>query len=908
MAKKIQVTSFGFPRSGFPRSLILALILPMYVFASIPMLFGKDHRVLNPRGSTNEAKSVSDIEIDQVELVGIRAFSKQEIELAIELGAGDKLDRTKIIQTEENLQALYKQHGYERVSIQSRLIRKRGLKNGNDVILSVLEFRVAEGYPTRISEVRFNSESVRSENDRQYWGNLRIKLMEKLHLKAGDVFDQEKLESAKKNVQDLLASENFIGGRVINVNVVKVKSDDLVAIEFIVDLGDKVSFGFRGNRLFPANRLLSMIDEQRSLGFGKDYINAIRLKIEEEYRSMGYANVQIVPLTFEPGGGKERHITYVINEGRRIVFESVHFDGNFILKKSELEENFFASASAIVQHHYYVAKDIQKAAELVIEFMKSKGFLSARLVAVTMLPSSSDKPDMVRLEIELHEGDQTLIHGIEFSGATLFSNEDLRLRLGIAEGQPLNLFRFSEGLDSLKGAYLALGYLSFKILNEGSNEVIKYYYDNREADIKLTFSEGPKYHASHITIEGLSLTREPIVRRELTILEGEILTDPDLAESEARLKRLGLFSSVVFHVIDDPDHVDGKNVRIELVEGTPGTVGWGLGFRNDLGARVFGQVSYSNIGGRNQTLSLLAAVNRRLQDFRFAEGQVQLTYLWPWFLMKEMVFRPSFSVISSEYYSFNANTVSISASVEKRLFKTPNISSILTYSLERIRQFDAYVAPGAIDYDNQTMTIGSITPMLKWDSRNHPLSPTAGWYATVSYELASPLLLSQMQPFPLGYTRFQLRTDYYFQLFETLNCFLSFRSGYEMSTEYPTSDPKSGAIPIIKLFSLGGPGSIRGFKEQEMNLQNQLVRGTASYVNYRFQVDFPFSGSLKIGPFVDAVNLNVDHFSFGNVRYGTGFGLHYQTPVGPVNFDWGFKVNPLLGEDPAEIHLSIGII
>jgi translocation and assembly module TamA len=85
------------------------------------------------------------------------------------------------------------------------------------------------------------------------------------------------------------------------------------------------------------------------------------------------------------------------------------------------------------------------------------------------------------------------------------------------------------------------------------------------------------------------------------------------------------------------------------------------------------------------------------------------------------------------------------------------------------------------------------------------------------------------------------------------------------------------------------------------------IHGTLSYVNYRTQLDLPFAGDLRFGPFLDAANLNVDHFSFGALYYGAGVGFHYPTPVGPVNLDWGFNLNRK-DSDSYRFYFSIGII
>jgi outer membrane translocation and assembly module TamA len=59
---------------------------------------------------------------------------------------------------------------------------------------------------------------------------------------------------------------------------------------------------------------------------------------------------------------------------------------------------------------------------------------------------------------------------------------------------------------------------------------------------------------------------------------------------------------------------------------------------------------------------------------------------------------------------------------------------------------------------------------------------------------------------------------------------------------------------------------------------------------------------------LDAGNLQLDTFSFGQLRLGSGVGLRYITPVGPVNFDWGFKIKPLPSESSNVFYFSLGVI
>jgi outer membrane protein assembly complex protein YaeT len=525
-------------------------------------------------------------------------------------------------------------------------------------------------------------------------------------------------------------------------------------------------------------------------------------------------------------------------------------------------------------------------------------------------PRKIDSDKSVDVTIYLYEGEQTIVRRTEFIGNRAFSTDEVKKILSVSENKPLNLYTFNEGLENLKTAYRNKGYLSVRFANENTDSVVQYSEQNRLADISLEIVEGPKYKVGTVSIEGLVSTKEYVVRRELLLKEGDILEETRLTGSEARLHRLGIFSVVTIHATDDPEHEDVKNVKISVQEGTPGLIAGGAGIRNDLGLRVFSQVGYQNLWGENHTLALSLAANHRFQDFNFVEYEAQLAYVWPWFFLGETTFRPTATLTGTQYIDFSAVTAQLALTWEHKLIRKPDLTGLFTYSLERIIQFGAATAT-----DNQGLRIGSITPSLRLDMRDNPLNPTSGFFMNTSYEIASPWLLSQHDPFPIGYTIFLMRGDYYLPVYRGIVWYTSFRTGYERSDETQVTDPNtgqvisnSGQIPLIKQFALGGIGSLRGFQDQELNLYNQNVF-QASFVDYRTELDFPFAGALKLGGFLDAANLLSVGYSFNRfMNYGAGFALRYQTPVGPVNLDWGFKLNPLPDTQTQQFYFSIGVI
>jgi outer membrane protein assembly complex protein YaeT len=654
--------------------------------------------------------------------------------------------------------------------------------------------------------------------------------------------------------------------------------------------------------------LTAIVDQQRTLGLGRDFVNAIKSRIADEYRSLGYAQVRVEPFTFENAQSEEKHVTYRIFEGKRIILDSVEFDGNSVFSASELRERFYALAPNLVQRGWYVEKDVQHGADLLIEWMKSKGYLGAKLVTINTayVPRSraDEKNTRVKILIYLYESEQTMLQSLQMTGVTVFSQSEIEKMLGLKEDSPLNVFAFSEGLEKLKVAYRAKGYLSVKIVNEGTDKLIKYSDENRLANIQLEIQEGEQFRVGQILIEGRKKTEEKVIHRELILHENDVLEEPKIIESETNLRKLGIFSLVRIAAIEDPDHKDRKILKVQVEEADPGIVAGGPGFRNDLGIRGFTEFGYTNLWGLNHSIFLNASGNRRIDNsFRFAEYQTQIAYTWPWFMGWDVQFRPTVSFSGTEYRNFDAVTAELGLNWEKRLLRKPNLLALFSYNLERVNQFHASDA-----LDEGMFLIGSVTPALRLDMRDNPLAPTRGLFSQVSFEYADPALLSQHDPTPIGYYRFQTRSDYTIPLLPMMSWFFSVRTGFEKSTVSRPGADNYGAIPLIKQFALGGVGSLRGFSEQELNTRNAVVKGSLSYVNYRTQLDFPISGGLRFGPFLDAGNLRLDSFSFGGLRYGSGFGFHYLTPVGPVNLDWGFKLDPLPGEDTNQFYFSIGVL
>jgi outer membrane protein insertion porin family len=65
---------------------------------------------------------------------------------------------------------------------------------------------------------------------------------------------------------------------------------------------------------------------------------------------------------------------------------------------------------------------------------------------------------------------------------------------------------------------------------------------------------------------------------------------------------------------------------------------------------------------------------------------------------------------------------------------------------------------------------------------------------------------------------------------------------------------------------------------------------------------------LGVVLFVDGGNVWVEYpdIQLSDFKYSTGAGIRFNTPVGPLRLDWGYKLNRELGESPSELHFTLG--
>ncbi len=717
-----------------------------------------------------------------------------------------------------------------------------------------------------------------------------------LNMEAGERFDGEKLQDQLRVLHEHLMKEDYIQANTEKVRLRFAPDNSSVDIDVSVQYGDLVTFGFMGNTVFSRGDLNEIMAVLKATDLGKDYVGVLLRKFTDEYKARGYANVTISPIYSE--GDRGKRIIFSIHEGDRVQIAGIRFEGLAPQNRRSTTDSFYRGSSRLVQRGYFVERDVDSGIQSSIEFLKSSGYLTAKLVSRTLV---ADKDGAgVSIMLQFFEGERTLIGEVRVIGANNLGEANVMTRLGLKSGSPFNPYHFEESLQKLRGEYVAQGFMLSRVAPEPA-QVVRFSDRNRRVDIRIDVEEGPRIKVGDIRVEGLTKTKRHVVMREVEIKTGQWWLAKDVFALDDSLRRLGIFTEVKIRPQSSALGSDYRDLLIEVREGEPGLVEFGPGFRSDLGFRGFARVGYNNLFGRGYSAALSGDTNRRIGGtfpYQFVEYGLQSSLIDPRFLGTRNGLSFGLNTSRRQFIDFNAMQTQLSVAMDRKLF-VPQLLGKLTYRLERIRQFGA---PDAID--NQTLLIGSITPMVAFDTRDSPFMATRGQITTLSYEYAQPVLATRNieSSSAVGYYKWTAGTHFYVPLPLGIVWSNVVSGGHARSLI-------SNQIPLIKTFRLGGYASIRGFTEDSINRDKFAIFGSLSFINLRTQFEMPLAGDLKMAPFIDAGNLFLDVLRAAPfLRVGAGLGLHYMTPIGPINFDYGMKINRRADEKAGQFHFSVGII
>ena len=855
-------------------------------------------RVVFTEGAGGQAKlEIKRIpRISQINFSGLSALSETEARGYISFNKNDAFDQDLLLESGERLRQAYKVLGYLSAEIDVDMpTNEKGQLN--------LNIRVRENKRTEITEIKIDTSNA----------DLKIQLAKKLRSFKGKTFTDSTINEMTQFMREKLNEEERYLTEVTGPEA-RFNSDETEAVLFYkLDKIEKFDIDLRGQQAFTKPTLLDdVLDLKNYNSSSPNLVADLTQKLRNYYLKEGYARVDIRAEEQEGFGSYNRRLVFLIDEGAHIKIDQFLFSGKFTQDPDSYIDFIRKNSSPNLKRGYYIKEDLEKGFANLLTNLRNQGHLLAKIISSrTQYNRTKDK---ITVYVNLDEGPITTVDTIEFSGNVVFSKEKLLEILDLAAKEPLRLNKLEQAIQDLKAFYFENGYIEMLLLNEKENLVF-YNADNTQAQLKFQIFEGPHVQVSSIVIDGNYFTRDYVILNELDLSVGDTVTPSKIEESIARLQRVGHFSSVEIKTLEEKTNVAQRTLIVRVTEREPGVFTMGLGATNERGLTLRGYtgIGYRNLLGTGRGISLRLEGNYNVADIKYFENKVTVGYLEPYLFNTRVRGRinVSRSKVVTDYDLRKGTEVNQTTGTLEKDFTSHIVGGWDIFSIATVRDFPI---DSRSTVEETLIDIGSTGPTVDVDYRDNIFNPTRGTFTRLSAEYASPALRSSKT---IEYWRTTATFKHYLYLAEGPWVWAnSFRAGY---IENLNRLPEGGVPYDKKGFILGGESTLRGFEAgtsevfpshsdlQDDSIHPFLLKTRAKTGLIKSEVRFPLWGAISGAVFYDGGYVEIDEIKFlDNYRDSVGFGVRYNTPVGPLNLEFGCKLDRRENEEPWRFHLSIG--
>ncbi|TMQ47657.1 MAG: hypothetical protein E6K71_09275 [Candidatus Eisenbacteria bacterium] len=641
-----------------------------------------------------------------------------------------------------------------------------------------------------------------------------------------------------------------------------------------------------------------------------------------------------------PGpGARAEEPAHAFEKTREV--QSVRIVGNHVFSDGKLKALLRTRGSSFWRpwrHAPYRADFLRFDRVTLQSYYRRRGYLRAQVDSVRTdpVPGSANKVDVA---FYITEGPLSRVSGIVLENTAPLPEPEVRRVLKQKPGDPVDITRVETDRQAIEDHYANFGYAAVDVRDSLGVE------DSTRVRVAYRIDSGPVVRMRRVSVEGLRTTRGGIVTRELTVHPGGVLSRKKLAESQQRIYDTGLYSDVVFErgEIDSVTHE--ADLHLTVRERRMAWVDAGLGYGTLDQVRLTTEWGHRNIGheGIRVTASgRMGVVVKPLLpvgDWRLGNRRVDLAISQPW----------TFGTRTQASLGGYAEEVVRTQTGERRFLEIPlrangaalafrrdlNLVTHGTLSIEHRHVISDSAslrpAPGVEQKSYSTRRLGL---SLERDTRLDPFDPKAGSDLVGNTVVAGGVLKGSAR-----FTKAALSGSAYIPV-RRITLAFRFQSGYAKPFgRYSASSdslPQIYRIPLEDRFLTGGASSVRGYFENEIGSrflyvdslgQHREIRGGEVLLLGTIEARFPLFWILGGAVFTDAGNVwdrtqNVTlrrvftvtgpGEGYSDMRYSAGAGIRIRTPVGPVRFDYGWKLRRAkteerdLSSSRGAFHFSLG--
>lgn len=642
----------------------------------------------------------------------------------------------------------------------------------------------------------------------------------------------------------------------------------------------------------------------------QEFLLAFR-KIKAYYVKKGFFEAQLNYDIEIDEKTNEIEIQICVTEGRAGNIKDIVFRGFCGDEEEELLEmintkkyNFFMSW--FTDEGTYHEEAVQMDQFLILNYLQNKGYADAEVVMEVCEAKQSHR---IIVFITATRGERYTLGGLTFEGNTLFTDEEIRSKFCVCEGDAYSPEKIRETMDSISNLYGRRGYIESFV-----NFVPKLEEYGCVYSVHFTIEEGEQYRVGLIKVFGNCSTQTNVILHETLLVPGEVFNLERLRHTEERLRNMGYFKNVNVYAVrteEAPSCLEGnyRDVHVEVEETRTGNFGAFFGFSTV--ESIFGGLNitesnfnYKGLGSFWREGAGALRGGGEYLHFTGSVGQKSRKYIasWtkphfmdtPWSVGCDLE-RSNNRYISKDY-QINAWGFNVRATYDVNAF----VRIAWHYRIRDSKvDVDSDAPPSLRRQAKHSGSISATGLTVGYDSTDSIVRPTEGFRSRVESEFAG--LGGNYTFLSLGYIN-----TYYIPV-GTRNV-IKLRADARFIQ--PMGNTQGDSLPLDERFYLGGENEIRGFRPYRLGPQFNEGDPKGGISMQLLSAEFQRRLWKKLDGFVfvDAGHLSLAHWDFGRLYTSAGFGARFQVfdSGPPLSIGMGFPINAKDRSDVKKFFLNIG--
>jgi outer membrane protein insertion porin family len=521
-------------------------------------------------------------------------------------------------------------------------------------------------------------------------------------------------------------------------------------------------------------------------------------------------------------------------------------------------------------------------------FYADRGYPDARVTGFDV--QLNNKQDAVEITITVSEGQPVALSRSDFVGfevipaARLDAMKRRTLRM---IGRPLDRELLAATQSRALNELRDNGYPYAKVATEENEDANK-----KEVAVSFVAEPGTIAYFGPVTISGNQSVSDHVISRQVQYKPGDLYQRSRLQNTQRDLYRMELFQFANVEPLNQELQPSEVPTRITVAEGARHRVNFGLGYGTEERGRVDADYRHLNFLGGART----AGAHVRWSSL---ERGIRVNFIQPYFL------KPRFSLEGEGQQWRTVTPAYVSTVSGAKISITHRWSANSAWSVSMTSEHDISTIAEevrndlslrtsliALGLDPDTAEQNGTLNLLGFDMHHsrvdNLLDARRGYQLAFHVEQAGDLL-----PGTFHY-RAVSGDGRYYQPLGSRRLVLATR------LQLGSIDPIGGStVPLPRRYFLGGSSGVRGWSRFEISplSESGVPIGGNSLFALSTELRATIRRNLGAVAFLDSGNVWADTWGINlrDLRYAIGSGLRYQTPVGPIRFDFGYQLNPIPG-------------